>query len=195
MFKDYPGREDDEVYLGHFFVDDDCPDESEMTIWESIGWKTKRQGPNEEIYGVPRIPEWRPVFVKQAEIKQAENGEEILANLLPGSYSEMDIEYTIKRMKDLIKSPLALNSINEFVDVHPWTLKYVRPVFSEAKQLREMAQDSGFDIILHVASEREAILRERHGRPQIAYKSTGPGREFYFRFEEKSAGSYRAISG
>lgn len=195
MFKDYLGREADEVYIGHFYVDTDCLDGSEMTIWESIGWKTKRQGENEEIDGVPRLPEFRPVFVKQDEIKQAKGGEEILANLLPGSYSELDIRNTIMRMTDLISSPHVQKSVSEFIDLHPWTLKYVRPVFSEANQLREMAQDPKFGIILHVPSEREAILRQRHGHPQIAYRTTGPGREFYFRFEEKSPGSYRAISG
>lgn len=196
MYKDHPERTGDEVYIGHFHITNRPDDQLEQTIWESISWKSKRCGRNTKTNGELSVPPYCPVFVKQEEIKVSENGEEILACLVPGSYSQNEIVAVIFRMATLISSQYDRNEVTEFLEQHPWARKYVSNGFSEGNELREMGKKMGFKITLHVPTEKEVIIRKRHGKPQICYETNNEtGRRFYFRFEETTKGAYRAISG
>jgi hypothetical protein len=85
--KEHPERKPDEVFLG-YFSDNDCHDGTGRTQWECVGWKTKRRGINVydtdgKLEEFSELSNYTPVFVKQDEIRKAEDGEKILASLLP----------------------------------------------------------------------------------------------------------------
>ena len=74
--KDHPERKEDEVYITNTDGED----------YHEIGWKTKRPGliaydTSGNKFG--EYPKVFPVFVKINEIKQSQDGEEILKRLLP----------------------------------------------------------------------------------------------------------------
>lgn len=83
--KNHPERRDDEVFITN--SDDEFDFESGTRSYRAIEWRTKRRGNiSYDSNGKPlgdKWPESFPVFVKQEEIRMAEDGEEILKSLLP----------------------------------------------------------------------------------------------------------------
>jgi hypothetical protein len=74
--RDHPERASDEVYIAN-------TDQEDVI---DIGWKTKRAGNIAyDIRGkkIGQYPKVFPIFVKISEIKEKENGKEILKRLLP----------------------------------------------------------------------------------------------------------------
>ncbi len=108
-------------------------------------------------------------------------------------YVLSEIGEVVDEMANLIRNQPSREELSAFLEKHPWALKYVSNGFSEAEQLREMAQKPGFKIVLHVPSVREAEIRKRHGKPQVSYVTEGQGRRFQFCFEQVG-GAYVAIS-
>ena len=86
--KNHPEREDDEVFITNADDELDLLDfEDKKSGYGHVGWKTKRKGTVAyDTKGLPLGNRWPgafPVFVKQAEIKEAEDGEEMLKQLIP----------------------------------------------------------------------------------------------------------------
>lgn len=113
--------------------------------------------------------------------------------------------YTREQIKDLMLSMTILilgpyydREISAFIKAHPWTLKYLSMRFSEAEQIRDMAErDRNFVIVPVVYTEQQMELRRRMGKDKnVVYETMGGhGAQFQFRFDWVAEDRYIAVSG